>query len=408
MRWFFLILILSLQIHQAAGADLNDRSVLGIPENPQDEDWQSLKKYDGKITKARFQRLLTNIFDPNENSLKTLSFTDKSVKLSYNTDKNVEILFKDGEATPAPALKKKLSQMKIVIDPANIGGEWGQKEDRSTYYKGVGRIQEGDINLIVAKKIKAKLEKIGAKVVLTHEEALPVCPLQPKDLAPLAKELILNNSTQLPFAYKSQAKYLDSMSEKIRVASTILLVKTFETRSRVAKVRKLITPDLTLVLQHNATDESTDGGLVSKNRNIFFIKGAFTSAEIKVPRQRLKMFANVFQDTYATEAKTAIAIAKEFKEVTGYPPVMYGDSATTRLVEGSQGYVVCRNLATNREHEGPVVVIEPYFMNASNTARRLVAGDFDGKKKIWGREYESIYEEYASCVVEGLKKAFPE
>ena len=38
--------------------------------------------------------------------------------------------------------------------------------------------------------------------------------------------------------------------------------------------------------------------------------------------------------------------------------------------------MVARNLAFNREHDGPVVVTEPYFMNEHVTLQRLLAGDY--------------------------------
>ena len=90
---------------------------------------------------------------------------------------------------------------------------------------------------------------------------------------------------------------------------------------------------------------------------------------------------------------------------TGFPPVGYGDSKTTRAIEGSP-YVVARNLLLPREHEGPVVVTEPYFMNEAVTLQRLLAGDFEGTKDVGGKPLSSIYREYADAVANGLLDAF--
>jgi hypothetical protein len=68
--------------------------------------------------------------------------------------------------------------------------------------------------------------------------------------------------------------------------------------------------------------------------------------------------------------------------------------------------VVARNLAFNREHDGPVVVTEPYFMNQSVTLRRLLAGDYKGTKIIAGKPRPSIYREYADAVTKGLLDAY--
>ncbi len=69
-------------------------------------------------------------------------------------------------------------------------------------------------------------------------------------------------------------------------------------------------------------------------------------------------------------------------------------------------YVVARNLAFNREHDGPVVVTEPYFMNQAETLARLFAGDYPGKRVVAGRLRVSIYRDYAECVAAGLADAY--
>ena len=57
----------------------------------------------------------------------------------------------------------------------------------------------------------------------------------------------------------------------------------------------------------------------------------------------------------------------------------YGDSADhAEVVLPGNPYVVARNLAANREYDGPVVCTEPYFMNNRVTYQRLLAGDYEG------------------------------
>ena len=69
-------------------------------------------------------------------------------------------------------------------------------------------------------------------------------------------------------------------------------------------------------------------------------------------------------------------------------------------------YVVARNLAANREYDGPVVCTEPYFMNNHIVYQRLLAGDYDGTRDFDGKPYASIFREYADCVAQGLVKAY--
>jgi hypothetical protein len=67
---------------------------------------------------------------------------------------------------------------------------------------------------------------------------------------------------------------------------------------------------------------------------------------------------------------------------------------------------VARNLAANREYDGPVICTEPYYMNNRITYQRLLAGDYDGQRPIDGKPYASIFREYADCVAQGLVKAY--
>ena len=83
-------------------------------------------------------------------------------------------------------------------------------------------------------------------------------------------------------------------------------------------------------------------------------------------------------------------IASVFADKTHLGPVRYGDSATTRVVLPGNSYVVARNLAANREYDGPVVCTEPYFMNNRIVYQRLLAGDYDGTRLFDGKPYASI------------------
>jgi hypothetical protein len=77
-------------------------------------------------------------------------------------------------------------------------------------------------------------------------------------------------------------------------------------------------------------------------------------------------------------------------------------------VSGGNAFVVARNLAFNREHDGPVVVTEPYFMNERVTLLRLLAGDYKGVRLVAGKGRESIFREYADCIAAGLVDAYAE
>jgi hypothetical protein len=98
------------------------------------------------------------------------------------------------------------------------------------------------------------------------------------------------------------------------------------------------------------------------NRNIFFVDGAYQAKELRSdPHQRLRLLTKLFENVAPIETAVAVRIAARFQAVTGDSPVKHGNSANTRTVSGGGAFVVARNLAFNREHDGPVVVTEPYF-----------------------------------------------
>ena len=118
------------------------------------------------------------------------------------------------------------------------------------------------------------------------------------------------------------------------------------------------------------------------------------------------MLYKAFARVAPTEYDVAAAIARAFKKETGLPPVPYGDSPTTRLVHDNNFDVVARNLGASRQDDGPVVTTEPYFMNNRTSAKRFIAGDYEGERDFDGRRYQSIFREYAGCIVQGLIEAY--
>ncbi|HKB91318.1 MAG TPA: hypothetical protein VKC60_12440, partial [Opitutaceae bacterium] len=215
--------------------------------------------------------------------------------------------------------------------------------------------------------------------------------------------ILKSRPSLLPEAYHLRVKMLrPNDPRRLQFATELLFTKAVETRARVMYVRNHFQPDLTVVLQHNATPESGEGKLVAKNRNIFFVHGAYMSGELADSAQRFRLLTKLFQDVTQTEIDVAAHIAEQFEQATGYLPVLYGNSANTRLVIRDNPYVVARNLAFNREHDGPVVVTEPYFMNQTETLVRLLSGDFAGKRIVAGKLRISIYREYANAVAQGI------
>ncbi len=395
--------------------------------DPTQEEWSGLSRFDLTLTRQEFEGRLDRVLDPGHGLRRYFDFVPGAVAIYPTAERNVgpvalvrfaadarakrllPVVFRPpGEARGGPAAPgRPLSGLRVAIEPADIGGRWAKMEDRSVEFPGYGRINEGDLNLVVGRLLRERLTSLGAVVFLVRDRAEPQLAPRPADLGAVASEVLSERPWLLPDSFQHLAGLLAPADPRRQhLAEGLLLTKTLETRARAALVRRLFNPDVTIVLQHNATPESTTGHLSPSNRNIFFVHGAYSPSELREPEQRFRLLTKLFEDTVRVETRVADAIAQRFKTATGYPPVLSGNSANTRLVLPRDPYVVARNLAFNREHDGPVVVTEPYFMNQAETLARLLAGDYAGERRVAGRFRVSIYREYADCVAEGLVDAY--
>jgi N-acetylmuramoyl-L-alanine amidase len=390
--------------------------------DPSPEEWGALSTFSGRLTRAEFEEQLKEVFDPFGGLRPFLKITDQSVEV-FTTPKQetcvATIAFASTNQVTLPETfgsqhhtkdsgpSQPLAGLKVAIDPADIGGAWGSMENRSSYYKGYGLIQEGDLNLLVSIALAERLRKLGAEVFVTRETGEPVCEASVPEVAKIVPSVLSNRPYILGGTYRSRTRNIRKSSPiHERIVAEVLLTKNLEARARAEKVRRNMKPDLTIVLQFDASPSSRRHKLTTTNRNILFVEGAYTASELgKDPRQRYRLLSKMLQGVTPTETVVAVAIANRLTEATGFPPVRYGDSKTTRAIGGSP-YVVARNLLLPREHEGPVIVTEPYFMNEAVTLQRLLAGDFEGSRDIGGKQLMSIYREYADAVTDGIVDAY--
>jgi hypothetical protein len=195
--------------------------VLDLLNPPSPVDWQKLADYSNTLTRQQFESRLQNIFDPSNCLPAFLKISNASVTVFSSTDTNREELVKidftpaNGQLKPSPATfrtpeefaknqpdtNRPLTGLKIVIEPADIGGKWGDMEDRSTFYPHFGLIQEGDINLTLGKILREKLAKLGANVFLVRENNEPVSGCVSDDLNPVIEDILKNRRYLLPESY---------------------------------------------------------------------------------------------------------------------------------------------------------------------------------------------------------------
>ncbi len=408
-------------------ADLRQlKTATGSPRLPTPNPWFPIDFYQGTLTRAQFEQKLHSLYDPFNAFAPYLDINDQRV-IVYPSAKDKSIpQFVLQFAPPnqprepmrwfrTPAefralsrpLDKPLQGLRVAIDPGHIGGPWAQMEERSTRYHGSAPVNEGDLNLITGRLLKAELTAMGASVYVVRDSTEPVTPYRPADMMEPARELLLAHSRNATNLHALPPDKLNLLfGQRLVELSEFLFYRCSEIIERGNRIRNNFVPDITVTLYIDATPRSGRGQTTPGNANIFFVGGSYTKSEMQDPEMQRRCVYKMLEGGADIEAEVAGDISNVFTQRTGLGPVKYGDSATTRSVIPGNQYVVARNLAANREYDGPVVCTEPYFMNNVVVYQRLLAGDYDGKRVFNGKPYTSIFREYADCVAQGLVKAY--
>ena len=402
------------------------KTATGSPRLPTPNPWFPLDLYQGTITRQQFEQKLHSLYDPFSAFTPYLDINDARVVIYPSPNEKQIPQFVLQFAPPnqpraplrwfrSPAevrsvshpLDKPLNGLRVAIDPGHIGGPWAQMEERSTRYHGSAPVQEGDLNLITGRILKQELINLGATVFVVRDSTEPVTPYRPSDMIEPARELLIAHSAH---ATNLRALPPDKLNllfgQRLMELSEFLFYRCSEIVERGNRIRNNFVPDITVTLYIDATPGSGRGRVTSGNANIFFVGGSYTKTEMQDPEMQRRCIYKMVEGSSDIEAEVAADIASVFTQRTGLGPVKYGDSSTTRAVIPGNAYVVARNLAANREYDGPVVCTEPYFMNNAVVYQRLLAGDYDGQRIFNGKSYSSIFREYADCVAQGLVKAY--
>jgi hypothetical protein len=361
--------------------------------------WSALERYQQTISRTEFETLLSHVYCPGEAITNYLAYGTNSVALFATTSRTNPPLFVLQFAALPSLLRGKVPLFRrIALDPGHIGGEWARTEERF-FVRGKDRpIQEAVLNLTVARLLKTRLEAAGAKVFLTKDNFEPVTEKRPVDFHARAEQEVKTLGTFDLFPLLEREA---DLADAIRKRAEMLFYRNSEIAARARLLNESIKPDITLCLHFNAVAWDECQSLVDDNRLVVFVHGNYLTSELNDEEQKLRLFSKVLEGSHTGELAVADAIATELATATKLSPVDYGPGGGAVRVDGNR-YVFARNLAANRLINGPVVYLEPYYMNNRIVYQRLQLGDYEGTREIEGRAYRSIFREYADAVASGL------
>jgi N-acetylmuramoyl-L-alanine amidase len=383
-----------------------------------DFEWRLLDRYQASLTRKTFDRHL-DIMSPDGSMKEYLEYDgDRSVTvfdgkvdddpvpvwtltfardeeeieqhqpLSFDQDWLDSLIGRDRES------ERPLTGLTICLDPGHIGGEWANIEER--YFR-IGRyppVKEGDLTRLTMELLAPQLEAAGATVVWTGRDSDPLTPIRPDNLEYEALHFMHD---QRPDLFKTTgSRFLRALLWR----QEFLFYRRAEIQARAEKIAEL-KPDFTICLHYNAAPWRYRPQLFKVNKLVIFVQGSYMKEELEEENQRYFLMKNILSGDIDRELEIGKYIGEAMEKTFAMPAENYLSSGYSHPV-GDHPYLWSRNLIANRIFPGPVLFVEGPYMNDRDTFYRIQAGDYEGVKTIRGKEYRSLFREFADSVAEGI------
>ena len=372
-------------------------------------DWSVLESRQETITTDTFTRFIHEVYSPSGALIPYLRYGDGHVAIYSESTQTGAPLFvlRFAEAdTPIPGKVSggeagPLQGLRIALDPGHIGGAWSRMEERFFL---VDRhrdwpVQEGALNLYVARLLRERLVSAGADVLMVKDDFEPMTPVWPDDRLREARELPPPDPR---FAHLPDVLVESSQRDALRKRIEREFYRNDEIMARARKINEELQPDFTLCIHFNATGWGDEKTLYEENGLTFFVHGNYQAGELVNDMQKFFLMHKLLERSHDVETGLTRAIADAYVAATGLPPSYRVEPGGVMHPIGTNHYIYARNLAANRQFNGPVIFLEPYFMNNRIVYARIQAGDYDGEREIAGEIFPSIFREYADAVTAGI------
>ncbi|MDA0346373.1 MAG: N-acetylmuramoyl-L-alanine amidase [Verrucomicrobia bacterium] len=411
-RTFFGVLLLSSQCLIWPGA-LQGYKLGMLGEDP---DWNSLDVYQETMSREEFVAALETLYLPYGYNDKFVSVQTGYARIKMNEDEGDQyyhfrfapsVQVEEQQATSVVKVAeqngKSLDGLIIAIDPGHIGGDFSELEERHFKIGDDPPIKEGDLTLIVSRKLSIALEALGATVRLIRKDAQPLTERRAKDFIEEAsiieKRLYLDGDGRFLTVTPWDS---DWFKKRIQLRAEMLFYRVSEIQARAKLINEEVKPDLTIAVHFNVAPwlEETQQVLAEENHMHVIVHGTYTPGELGLDDVRFHLFRKLLSRNHEIEIPLSSAVANSLAKVNGLPAFRYGGKNASN--QGNNPYLWARNLLANRLFVGPVVFLEAYCANSRVVYQRIQLGDYNGLREVDGRNVQSLYAEYVEGVVEGI------
>ena len=309
---------------------------------------------------------------------------------------------------------KKLSGIKIAIDPGHIAGDYDMAMTEAKKIKFLKRnnpqlkqdsifIAEGILTYATAQLLKVQLENEGAEVFLTRGDNLSAFGISYNE-----------------WLTKKKKKYLDSLfaTGKINLSKKEKLMKMnkkeffFEFFRDIDLIKRAelinqFKPDISVIIHYNVDEKNHNWEKpTTKNYCMAFIPGAFDAKVLQSDLGRINFLRLLVGDDLLLSEKISSLTVNAFKSKLNVSIASKNDAdyLKNNCTYASKEGVFCRNLALCRLIQSPLVYGESLYQDNVNEYEVLSKTD----KTYLGIKTNERVKQVADAYFEGILNYFKE
>jgi hypothetical protein len=383
-------------------------------------DWSLLDKYQKTMSREEFVEALETVYMPYGVDDKWITIFPGYALIRTNSDEssaNYRVDFApwgheenesdklEGESPETGELP--LQGLVIAVDPGHIGGNYSAMERRHFQIGQDAPVKEGDLTLQVSRKLKQRLENLGASVELVRKELEPVTQSRPSDFleesSHIEQQIWLESQGVAPAMTPWETEWF---KRRVQERAEMLFYRVSEIQARADIINKVIHPDLTIAVHFDVSPwvEPTHQVLPEENHLHLLVNGTYMPSELALDDIRFHLFRKLLTRNHELEIPMGAAVANSLTKTTGLPAYFYGGQNASN--QGNNPFLWARNLLANRLYQCPVIYLEAFCANSIAVYGRIQMGDYDGLMEFDGQLKVSLFEEYTEGVVQGVVDYF--
>lgn len=315
---------------------------------------------------------------------------------------------------PLVSAGQPLNNLRIALDPGHMGGTYWDRETGKYAQDSAGHvISEGLINLQTALLVKQELEALGATVMITRNDLVPVSTMNPADmdLSDVARHELRSQSLEDWFQALLELGTLGATEAGVHqkmqhLGEEGLRINYFIEREDLdARARKIIAfhPDLTLIIHYDSpntiTAKNVSNLIDAADITRVYVPGSFQAEEFSTSDLRGEIAAQILSpERFRESVKVATAISQSIAHKLNVHLVT--DEAGTVMVTPG---VLARNLRVSRKITVGLVAYAECLMYGNTTEfHRLLAQDdamvIGGKSYAYSQRLKDV----ASAIRDGI------